>query len=231
MSFSAGKALRAGGVIRTMRCEVVFALMRGECSERVFAERMIGDQNVPAPFRHEGRGGIGVRHDRDLGIPLHEAARDQRRLDRDRGHDQDVLAGEIGRGRRLGDAFVGGGKRDGELEQCAEAGRALDADCSAHALDNAARDRKAKSGAADIGRGTRFALLEFQEDFRLLFGRDADAGVAHLEGDLARPDARLDHDGESALVGELDRVAREIEQHLAQPCGIAGDAGGNARRR
>ena len=35
--------------------------------------------------------------------------------------------------------------------------------------------------------------------------------------DLVRPDAGLDHDADAAAVGELDRVAGEIEQHLAQP--------------
>ena len=55
-------------------------------------------------------------------------------------------------------------------------------------------------------------------------GGDADAGVAHRERDLAGAGAGLDDDADAAGLGELDGVAGEVEQHLAQPRGVADDA-------
>ena len=54
-------------------------------------------------------------------------------------------------------------------------------------------------------------------------GVDADAGVAHAKAKRAVDSARLHHQRHAAVLGELDRVAGEIEQHLAQPRGIAAD--------
>ena len=53
--------------------------------------------------------------------------------------------------------------------------------------------------------------------------RNADAGVAHQEADFVRPDAGLDDQRDAAGRGELDGVAGEIEQHLAQPRRVADD--------
>ena len=66
-------------------------------------------------------------------------------------------------------------------------------------------------------------MFEFKKDARLIFGRDADAGVAHGDRDYigrALLCARLDNDRDAALLGELDGVAGEVEQHLAQPGGV-----------
>ncbi len=80
---------------------------------------------------------------------------------------------------------------------------------------------KPKPGAA-IAPGDAFVgLLELAEDPRLRLGRDADAGVAHQKADFIGPDAGLDDQRHAAGRGELDGVAGEIEQHLAQPRGVA----------
>ena len=49
----------------------------------------------------------------------------------------------------------------------------------------------------------------------------------HRAGALAEP---ADVDPHAAGCGELQRVADEVEQHLAQPLGIAGDIGGHVGR-
>ena len=50
-----------------------------------------------------------------------------------------------------------------------------------------AADGEAEAGAAVLAAGAGVGLLERLEDDALLLGRDADAGVRHLEGDDARP--------------------------------------------
>ena len=49
-------------------------------------------------------------------------------------------------------------------------------------------------------------------------------GVAHRDRDHVRLRVRLDDDRDAAKLGELDGVAGEIEQHLAQPRRIADHA-------
>ena len=116
----------------------------------------------------------------------------------------------------------GSGTMARKVEPCAR--RALDLDAAAHALDDAARDGEAQAGAAELPRRAAVGLLELVEDAGLLLRRDADAGVAHLEHDLAGAGPGLDDDADAAGLGELDGVAGEIEQHLAQPRGVADDA-------
>ena len=102
--------------------------------------------------------------------------------------------------------------------------RAFHRDLTAHPLDDAPRDRKAETRTAELAAGAAFGLLELEEDAGLLLRRDPDAGVAHLEHDLAGRCARFDDDADAAHFRELDGVAGEIEQHLAQPRGVAHDA-------
>ena len=118
-------------------------------------------------------------------------------------------------------------QRDRDTERRALTRRAIHRDAAVHALDDAPRDGEAEARAAELAAGAAFGLLEFEEDARLLFRRDADAGVAHLEHDLVRRRALLDHDADAARFGELDGVAGEIEQHLAQPRRVAGYAFGH----
>ena len=72
--------------------------------------------------------------------------------------------------------------------------------------------------------GPTVGLLEFEEDARLIFWRNADAGVAHGDDDVVRLRARFDDDGDAAGFGEFDRVADQVENHLAQPRRIADHA-------
>src|SRR5580704_15276321 len=86
-------------------------------------------------------------------------------------------------------------------------------------LDDALCDRQTEAGAAfDLGlRAVR--LLEFVENLRLVRLGNAWAGVAHRNSVGAIRRRRLD--GDLARVGELDRVADQIEQHLGQAAVVA----------
>src|SRR6202050_3753629 len=99
--------------------------------------------------------------------------------------------------------------------------RACEPDGAAHSFENAFGDGQAKTVAAVLSRGAAVGLLELEKNPRAVFGRDADAGVAYRDGDLVRLSGRFDDDRDAAVLGELEGVASEIEQHLAQPCGIA----------
>ena len=66
-------------------------------------------------------------------------------------------------------------------------------------------------------------MLELAEDTLLRFGGDADSGIAHQKADFVGPDARLDNQRHAAALSELDRVAGQIQQHLAQPCRVSHD--------
>ena len=67
-----------------------------------------------------------------------------------------------------------------------------------------------------------------------MFGADADAGVGHFKPQpnpaLFGPEA-LHADLNAALVGELDGVAGQVHQHLAQAAVVALQVVGNARRQ
>src|SRR5207244_890012 len=98
------------------------------------------------------------------------------------------------------------------MEARTGAGRAVEPDPAAHALDDALGDCEAEPGTSEPARGAGIGLLELAEDALLLAGRDADAGVGHLEADHPRRDCGLDGDRDRAALGELDGVAGEIEQ-------------------
>jgi hypothetical protein len=104
------------------------------------------------------------------------------------------------------------------------AGLALDADLSAHESHQLTADSEPKPGAAEAPGGGAVGLAERLEQRPLRLGREADAGVRHLEADLdmgrvlarlLRPEHHL------AALGELDGVAGEVEEHLPQPPRIA----------
>src|SRR5581483_12055109 len=94
---------------------------------------------------------------------------------------------------------------------------------AAHEPDEALRDREPQSGAAVLARHRRVGLREFLEDRAELLRLDADAGIADDEANatLARWGG-LGDGGEDdlALRRELDRVADEVRQDLAQPCRV-----------
>ena len=74
---------------------------------------------------------------------------------------------------------------------------------------------------ANLRAAPEFCLLEFEKDPRLMLGRDADAGIAYQEIDLAGRCAGFDDERNAARLGELDRVAGEVEENLAQARGVA----------
>ena len=117
--------------------------------------------------------------------------------------------------RHAASMLLGGPHRDGDPERRALAENRLDRDGAAVHLDEPLRDREAKPGAALLAGRAAVDLLELLEDALLVVRRDARPGVAHRDVEEAVGGAGRDLD--RALVGELDRIADEVQQHLRQP--------------
>ena len=103
----------------------------------------------------------------------------------------------------------------------------LGGDLAPHRLHDALADGEAKAGAA-VALVRRFLDLEERlENLRQLFLGDADAGIRHREpqADVARGGFAQGVDGQRyrALVGELDRIADDVEQQLVQLAPVAND--------
>ena len=115
-------------------------------------------------------------------------------------------------------------KVEGETKNGAAARPLAERDVAAHAADDPARDGEAEAGAAVAAGQRRIDLLELAED---ALGRgDRHPGTAVGDGEF---DARgigtgavaaLGGERDAAGVGELDAVAGEVEEHLAEPGGI-----------
>ena len=114
-------------------------------------------------------------------------------------------------------------ERNVEPEAAALPLLALVKDTSPHQLDQPPGDRQPQAAAAIAAREPIVRLLEILEQPLLIVAADADAGVAHLELHdapalhLADLHAQL----HAALFGEFDGVLRELQQHLADPQGVA----------
>src|SRR5262249_30973142 len=122
---------------------------------------------------------------------------------------------------------------DGEPEGRSFTDLAVDADLAAHHMRELLGYGEAQTGAAVAARGRLVGLREGLEDPALRVGRHADAAVAHLNAQAHRITAALvrpDVDHHFAAVGELDGVADEVGQHLAQAAGIAAKAARQVRR-
>ena len=119
-------------------------------------------------------------------------------------------------------------------EGAASSRRRSPRDLAAHQGHQPRGDRQAQARAAVLPRGRGVGLLEGAEDLLLLVARDADAGVADREA-AGRPRPRrrfavgLDAHDHLAPVGELDRVADQVDQHLAQPARVADQGVGHVR--
>jgi hypothetical protein len=112
---------------------------------------------------------------------------------------------------------------DRKRELAADAAVAGDFELAAHERDEAVADREAEAGAG-LGRAAIGDLVERLEERREIGRGDADAGVEHGEfkvfrADVSAPSAK----GDAAAGGELDRVAEEIVEDLAEFEGIADD--------
>jgi hypothetical protein len=89
-----------------------------------------------------------------------------------------------------------------------------------------------RPGAAESPRGGSVRLAECLEDGGVLFRGDADARVGHDEMQLGAPvGAGVFADLEEDMAGrrELDGVAEQIGEHLADPKRVAEDRGGDGR--
>src|SRR5579863_8151450 len=143
-------------------------------------------------------------------------------------HDERAQAGEIqplqasqGRGR------FGGRQPHLEPKCRAAAGRAVDADFAAHQGGELRADGQSQTGAAIFSRRERVRLAEGIEYAALDFLGYADARVDDLESQQAiRAGCPYPHDN-LAGVRELDGVADEIDEDLAQPHRIAPHGAGD----
>ena len=90
------------------------------------------------------------------------------------------------------------------------------------------RDGQSQPRAAAFARGRCVHLREGLEEFLLVFGRDAGAGIRYADGDLrvsggAVLDAGLHGDG--TFVGEFGGVGKQVEQNLADAHGVRAHGG------
>src|SRR6476659_4479886 len=96
---------------------------------------------------------------------------------------------------------------------------ALDPDAAAVQLDELPADAQAESAAAERPRAAGVELLELGEHRVELVGRDADARVRDAVAHAVAVARRADVD--AAALGELEGVAGEVEQALADALGVA----------
>ena len=129
---------------------------------------------------------------------------------------------------------VARGKPRGEMKSASFARLAFDPNASAHHLHKLRRDRQAQAGAAVFARRRGIGLAERLENLRLLFGRDADAGVAHGNVQAELPVGVdkfwLDVNDDFPAAGELNGVADEVDNDLPQSTGVADQFVGHVRR-
>ena len=97
---------------------------------------------------------------------------------------------------------------------------ALHPNTPAHHLDQLPGDSQPQSCPSIPARGATVRLGETIEDQFLLILRDTDARIGYREEQLdillIRP-LQANFNGDFAFVGELDGVAHQIDQHLAEP--------------
>jgi hypothetical protein len=181
-----------------------------------------------------------VRGQLDRVAAVLEQMRDEHLVDRVVLGDEDPQRafGRIGGPDPLGVVRGGRGPRGVEAqrepEPAAAPRRAFDADRPAHQLHKLLRDRKAEAGTAELARGGAVRLAEALKEPVERLGRDADAGVADLDTQLARAvpaDRMVERDAHASVRRELDGVADDVRQHLAEPGRVADHLLRQVRRR
>ncbi len=107
----------------------------------------------------------------------------------------------------------------------------MDLEGAAHQFGELAGDRQAQAGTAIATADGAIRLGEGLEELRLLRLGQADAGVFHRQAEMgpARFADGTDADQHMAPLGELDRIAQQIDQHLLQAQRIAFQRQGNVR--
>src|SRR5262245_22227800 len=86
-------------------------------------------------------------------------------------------------------------------------------------LNNALGNRQPQARAALLLGHRTISLLELLKDLHLIRRGDTGSGVTHRHGKGAIQRGRSDRD--FALVGELDGIADEVEQHLRKAPPVA----------
>ena len=105
----------------------------------------------------------------------------------------------------------------------------LDLDVAAHQGDQVAADRQTEAGAAMVAADRAVQLGEALEQPLELVCGDAGARVADGQAQQAVGGVIAGGDGDAAAGGELDGVAQQVEQHLAQPRAVGVDEGRQVR--
>ena len=132
---------------------------------------------------------------------------------------------DIGRGQRR---FQAGRVADieprGEPELAARARLARHTDFSAHQPDQLAGDHQAQAGAAETPGGRGIGLNEGGEELIEIGRRNSDAGIANHESHAHPLAVPLLHPGrhiDAPALGELHRIAEQIDQRLQQAGRVA----------
>src|SRR5439155_25112830 len=89
----------------------------------------------------------------------------------------------------------------------------LDRDVTAHQASEPPRNREADAEATVRARAPAVELAKRLEDAFVIFRRNADAGVAHLEANGFGTDVSRDRD--RAFAGEFHRVADQVRENHA----------------
>ena len=100
-------------------------------------------------------------------------------------------------------------------------GRALDPDSTAVHLHQLLRDGQPEPGSLVLAADAAVALLKAFEDPLHVVRRDADAGIAHADQQLGA--LTLGRHPNAAGLGEFDRVAQQVQQHLLELGAIGED--------
>src|SRR5262245_51031414 len=118
------------------------------------------------------------------------------------------------------------------MKRAAAADLAVEPDAPAHPLHQPAADREAEAGPAEPSRRRRVGLGEGVEDEPALVRRDPDACVLYRyakDHGVVRHRLGIDANGDLAPLGELDRVADQVDENLADTAGVAHEIVGHPR--
>src|SRR5690606_18322137 len=110
----------------------------------------------------------------------------------------------------------------GDREHAAFARFAGELDFAAEDAREFARDRQAEAGTAELAVRRTVGLAEGVEDRVLVFGCNADTGVADGKGHVAVRRA-ADRQCYLAAFGELDGVRQQVLQHLFEALRVRAD--------
>src|SRR5262249_12256162 len=105
--------------------------------------------------------------------------------------------------------------RHGEIKRRSLAWLGFHPNSAAVHLDDSLGDRKAQTGATLLACDRAVRLLKLLENLGLICWGYTGSRVADRNHE--RTVCRLCSDRHLALVGELDRVADQVEQHLGEP--------------